>query len=159
MHQSYRGSSDSFCCLCLLVALTYIIVYLLLFQIVITPGVTGAVDCLMHLICDPGGGCGLFVYLFCCVLHRHSQLQNNLLGHHRPRNCSTFHFIAARCVQIVVNVAHCSSEGYTPVGDSAILADVICPAWPGTLPLFHRVKHTTHTVLTQQGRASLCSSK
>lgn len=45
--------------------------YLLFIQIVVTPGVTGGIDCLMHLICDPGGGCGLFVYLFClliCVL-------------------------------------------------------------------------------------------
>ena len=32
-------------------------------QIVITNGVTGGIDCLMHLICDPGGGCGLFVYM------------------------------------------------------------------------------------------------
>ena len=69
------------------------------------------------------------------------------------------HFIAARCVQIVVNVAHCSSEGYTPVGDSTILADVICPTWSGTLPLFPRVERTMCTVLAQQELASLRSSK
>ena len=57
------------------------------------------------------------------------------------------------------NFAHCSSEGYTPVGDSAILTDVICPTWPGTLSLFPRVKRTTGIVLAQHGRASLRSSK
>lgn len=33
-------------------------------QVVITNGVSGGIDCLMHLICDPGGGCDLFAYLF-----------------------------------------------------------------------------------------------
>ena len=47
----------------------------------------------------------------------------------------------------------------TRLDDSAILADVICPAWPGTLPLFPQVKCTMLTVLAQQGRASLRSSK
>ena len=42
--------------------------------------------------------------------------------------------------------------GYTPVGASAILADIICPVWPGTLPLSSRV-------LAKQGRASLGSTK
>ena len=37
-------------------------------------------------------------------------------------------------------VAHCFSKSYMPVGHSAILADVICPAWPGILSLFTRVK-------------------
>ena len=46
-----------------------------------------------------------------------------------------------------------------PVGDSTILADVICPTWPGTLSLFPRVKRTAPIVLAQQGWASLRSSK
>ena len=78
-----------------------------------------------------------------------------LLSHHRPRNCSTLYFITARCLQIVVKATHCASKGYMPVGDSAILADVICPAWPGTLPLFPRVKRKMRTVLAKQGLASL----
>ena len=46
-----------------------------------------------------------------------------------------------------------------PVGNSAILADIICHAWPGTLSLFPQVKRTKHIVLTQQGQASLrCST-
>ena len=98
-----------------------------------------------------------------CSLRRLSRQQNAPLGHHRPRNMysSILHFITARCLQIVVNVTHCSSEGYTPVGDSTILADIICPAWLGTLSMFSQVKRTTRTLCytAQQGWASLCSSK
>ena len=46
-----------------------------------------------------------------------------------------------------------------PVGASAILADVICPAWPRTLPLFPRVKGNTCTVLAKQEWATLGSTK
>ena len=93
------------------------------------------------------------------VLCRRSRQQNALLGHHRPQICSTLHFIATHCIQIVLNIAHCSSEGYTPVGDSAVLANVICPAWLGKVSLFPRVKCKTRTVLAKQGLASLHSSK
>ena len=50
------------------------------------------------------------------------------------QSCSTLHFSAAHRVQIVVNSAHCSSESYTPVGASTILADVICPMWHSLVP-------------------------
>ena len=45
------------CCTCCVFPVVY--------QVVVAPGVTGATDCLVHLICDPGGGRGLFVNLFC----------------------------------------------------------------------------------------------
>ena len=85
--------------------------------------------------------------------------QNALLGHHRSRNCSTLHLIAACQLQIVVNGAHYYSEGYTPIGASAILADIICPAWPETFQLSPRVKHNTPTVLAKQGQATLRSTE
>ena len=63
----------------------------------------------------------------------------------------------ACCIQIVVNVAHCSSKGYTHVNWQ--LADVICPTWPEHFHCFLGWKRTTRTVLAQQGLASLRSSK
>ena len=47
------------------------------------------------------------------VLRRRARQLRALLRHHPPQICSTHHFIAVRCVQIVVNISYCSIEGYT----------------------------------------------
>ena len=90
--------------------------------------------------------------VFSAGAHDNKMLYLATIGHETAQHST------APCVQNV-NVAHCSSKGYTPVGNSAILADVICPAWPGTFSLFPQVKRTTCTVLAQQGRASLRNAK
>ena len=103
-----------------------------------------------------------FVYIIICIYVYPSQLTRDTTARRStwpPSATNLLNTPLYRCVQIALNVAHCSTEGYTPVGDSTILSDVICPTWQGSLSLFSRVKHKTHAVLTKQGLASLCSSK
>ena len=92
----------------------------------------------------------LFVYMYIRPSQPETpRLHNSLVFSAGPHDNKTLYLatIGHKTAQhsissmlIVVNVAHCFSEGYTPVGHSAILADVICPTWPGTLSLFTRVK-------------------
>ena len=118
----------------------YVCIYVYMYICISVPVNPRHLDCAIAR-CSPAGA------------HDNKMLYLATIGHETAQHST------APCVQIVVNVAHCFSEGYTPVGHSAILADVICPAWPGTFSLFTRVKRITSTVLAQQGRASLRSSK
>ena len=116
----------------------------------------------------------IYVYMYICISGsvnpRHTRLHNSPVFSEAltTTKCFTWPPSATKLLNtplhccmilIVVNVAHCSSEGYIPVGNSTILSGVICPAWSGTLSLFPQVKCTMCTVLAQQGRAFLRSSK
>ena len=75
------------------------------------------------------------------------------IGHETAQHSTSLLHTAFRLLLTPPN--YCSNEGYTPLGNFAILADVTCSPWPGALSLaftVHLGEAITRTVLAQHGR-------